>query len=225
MIRPYMPLSAGTRLGPYEIVFPLGAGGMGEVYKARDTRLDRVVAIRVLSGNRSTTPQARERFEREARAISSLSNPHICSLHDVGQQDGIDYLVMECLQGEMLASRVTKGRLAHDQVLQYAIQIADALATAHHHGVIHRDLKPGNIMLTKTGAKVLDFGLAKMRTAEAHGVAVGTETIPLTSEGIILGTLQYMAPEQLEGKEADTRSDIFSFGLVLYEMLTGKRAF
>jgi serine/threonine protein kinase len=220
-----MPLPAGTRLGPYEIVSPLGAGGMGEVYKARDTRLDRVVAIKVLSGLRSTNPQARERFDREAKAISSLSNPHICSLYDLGQQDGTDYLVMECLQGEMLASRVTKGRLAHDQVLQYAIQIADALATAHHHGVIHRDLKPGNIMLTKTGAKVLDFGLAKVRATEAHGVPVATQTMPLTSDGIILGTLQYMAPEQLEGKEADTRSDIFSFGLVLYEMLTGKRAF
>jgi serine/threonine protein kinase len=198
-----MPLSAGTRLGSHEIVAPIGPGGMGEVYRAKDTRLDRTVAIKILPEHLSSNPHRRERFEREARAISALNHPHICTLHDIGHQEGIDYLVMEYVQGETLADRLRKGPLSREQVLQYAIQIADALNTAHRHGVIHRDLKPGNIMLTKSGAKLLDFGLAKVaETASVASVTVlATQTTPLTGEGIILGTLQYMAPEQLEGKE------------------------
>src|SRR4029077_114048 len=168
-----------------------------------------------------------ERFEREARAISRLSHPHICPLYDVGQQDGIDYLVMEYLEGQTLAARLKKGPFALEQALQYAIQIADALDTAHRHGVIHRDLKPGNIVLTKTGVKLVDFGLAKIQAAEAVAgtTALPTQTTPLTGEGTILGTLQYMAPEQLEGAEADVRTDIFALGAVLYEMATGRKAF
>jgi Tol biopolymer transport system component len=222
-----VPLSPHTRLGPYEILAALGAGGMGEVYKARDTRLDRTVAIKILPEHISAKPQARERFEREARAVSSLNHPHICTLHDVGHQDGIDFLVMEYLEGETLAQRLKKGPLPPEQVLQYAIQVAEALDTAHKHGVIHRDLKPGNIMLTKTGVKLLDFGLAKVRAAGAvaGATALPTETAPLTGEGTILGTLQYMAPEQLEGKEADARTDIFALGAVIYEMATGRKAF
>src|SRR5215472_9377799 len=190
-----MPISAGTRLGPYEIVSALGAGGMGEVYRARDTRLDRVVAIKILPEHISAKPQARERFEREARAVSSLNHPHICTLHDVGHQDGIDYLVMEYLEGETLAHRLKKTALPPEQVLQYAIQITEELDTAHKHGVVHRDLKPGNIMLTKTGVKLLDFGLARVLAAEgvAATTALPTQTTPLTGEGTILGTLQYMA--------------------------------
>jgi len=196
---------------------------MGEVYKSRDTRLDRMVAIKILPEHLSSK-QSRERFEREARAISSLSHPHICPLFDVGHQDGIDYLVMEYLEGETLAQRLKKGPLPLGQTMRYAIEIADALDHAHRHGVIHRDLKPGNIMLTKSGAKVLDFGLAKVRTGEtAGGLTQATDL--LTEQGAILGTLQYMAPEQLEAKEADARTDIFAFGAVLYEMATAKRAF
>jgi serine/threonine protein kinase len=200
---------------------------MGEVYHARDTRLDRAVAIKILPEHLSSNPQFHERFEREAKAISSLSHPHICPLYDVGHQAGIDYLVMEHLEGETLAGRLKKGPLPTDQVLHYAIQIADALDTAHKHGVIHRDLKPGNIMLTKTGAKLLDFGLAKVRTTEgaAGMTALPTQTTPLTGEGTILGTMQYMAPEQLEGGEADARTDIFALGAVMYEMATGRKAF
>jgi len=200
---------------------------MGEVYRARDTRLDRIVAVKILPEHLSSNPQLRERFEREARAISSLSHPNICSLYDVGQQNGIDYLVMEHLEGETLAGRLKKGPLPTDQVLQYAIQITDALDTAHKHAVVHRDLKPGNIMLTKTGAKLLDFGLAKVRSAAAATgmTALPTQTTPLTGEGTILGTLQYMAPEQLEGAEADARTDIFALGAVIYEMATGRKAF
>ncbi len=222
-----MPLAPSTRLGPYEIVSAIGAGGMGEVYRARDTRLDRTVAIKVLPEHRYSTPQARERFEREAKAISSLNHPHICTLYDVGHQDGIDFLVMEYLEGPTLADRLKKGPLPLDQALQLAIQIAGALDAAHRHGVIHRDLKPGNIVLTKSGAKLLDFGLAKVRAAEAVAgmTALPTETSPLTSEGTILGTLQYMAPEQLEGKEADARTDIFALGAVIHEMVTGRKAF
>ena len=222
-----MPLSPHTRLGPYEIIAALGAGGMGEVYRARDTRLDRTVAIKILPEHISAKPQARERFEREARAVSSLNHPHICTLYDIGHQDGVDYLVMEYLEGETLAQRIKKGPLPTEQVLQYAIHITDALDTAHRHGVIHRDLKPGNIMLTKTGAKLLDFGLAKVLAAEAGAgvTSLATQTTPLTGEGTILGTLQYMAPEQLEGKEADARTDIFALGEVVYEMATGRRAF
>src|SRR5712692_8052078 len=222
-----MALSAGMRLGPYEILSALGAGGMGEVYSARDTRLDRTVAIKVLPEHLSSNPQLRERFDREAKAISSLSHPHICPLYDVGHQDGVDFLVMEFLEGETLAHRLKKGPLPPDQVLQYAIQITDALDTAHRRGVVHRDLKPGNIMLTKAGAKLLDFGLAKVRAAEAAAgvTALPTQTTPLTGEGTILGTLQYMAPEQLEGVEADARTDIFALGAVIYEMVTGRKAF
>jgi len=222
-----MPLAPSTRLGPYEILSSIGAGGMGEVYRARDTRLDRTVAIKVLPEHLSSNPQLRERFDREAKAISSLSHPHICPLYDVGHQDGVNFLVMEFLEGETLAHRLRKGPLAPDQVLQYAIQITDALDTAHRHGVVHRDLKPGNIMLVKTGAKLLDFGLAKVRAAEAASgmTALPTQTTPPTREGTILGTLQYMAPEQLEGKEADARTDIFALGAVIYEMATGRKAF
>ncbi|HYM05476.1 MAG TPA: protein kinase [Terriglobales bacterium] len=222
-----MSLAPGVRLGPHEILSSLGAGGMGEVYKARDTRLDRTVAIKILPEHLSSSPQIRERFEREAKAISSLSHPHICALYDIGQQDGVDYLVMEFLEGETLAHRLKKGPLPIDQVLRYSIEMADALDTAHRHGVIHRDLKPGNVMLTKSGAKLLDFGLAKVRTAEtvASVTVLPTETTPLTAEGTILGTLQYMAPEQLEGKEADARTDIFALGEMIYEMSTGRKAF
>ena len=222
-----MSLAPGSRLGPYEVQSAIGAGGMGEVYRARDTRLDRMVAIKVLPEHLSSNPQLRERFDREAKAISSLSHPHICALYDVGHQDGVDFLVMEFLEGETLAHRLKKGPLPPDQVLQYAIQITDALDTAHRHGVVHRDLKPGNIMLVKTGAKLLDFGLAKLRAAEAAAgmTALPTQTTPLTGEGTILGTLQYMAPEQLEGAEADARTDIFALGAVIYEMATGRKAF
>ncbi len=218
-----MAIEAGKRLGPYEILAPIGAGGMGEVYRARDTRLDRIVAVKILS---STSDQFRARFEREAKAISSLAHPHICILHDVGNQDGIDYLVMEHLEGETLADRLSRGPLPLDEALRYAMQIADALDKAHRRGITHRDLKPGNIMLTRTGAKLLDFGLAKQReTTEPQGVTLLTERKPITEEGMILGTFQYMAPEQLEGAPADARTDIFAFGVVVYEMLSGKRAF
>ena len=224
-----MALAPGVRLGPYEIVSALGAGGMGEVYKARDTRLDRMVAIKVLPEHVATDSELKQRFEREAKTISSLNHPHICTLHDVGSQDGIDFLVMEHLEGETLADRLRKGALPLDQALQTAIQIADALDKAHRQRIVHRDLKPGNIMLTKAGAKLLDFGLAKLRPAGAAG-AVGlseapTISSPLTGAGSILGTFQYMAPEQLEGQEADARTDIFAFGAVVYEMVTGKKAF
>ena len=222
-----MTLAAGTRLGPYEIRSLLGAGGMGEVYNSRDTRLDRTVAIKVLPAQFAADPQFRERFDREAKTISQLSHPHICTLHDVGRQDGIDYLVMEYLEGQTLAERLQNGALPLDQALQCAIQIAGALDSAHRHGIVHRDLKPGNIMLTKSGAKLLDFGLAKASgpvIIEA-GLSMLPTTPPMTAEGTILGTLQYMAPEQLEGKEADARTDLFAFGAVVYEMLTGKKAF
>ncbi len=224
-----MPLSAGDRLGPYEILAAIGAGGMGEVYRARDTRLDRTVAVKVLPSHLSHDPTLRQRFEREARAASSLNHPHICTLHDIGREGETDYLVMELLEGETLAARLEAGPLPVDETLRYAIQIADALDKAHRQGLVHRDLKPGNIMLTKTGAKLLDFGLAKSTMAPAAGpsgiTATPTMTSPLTAEGSLVGTFQYMAPEQLEGCEADARSDIFAFGAVLYEMLTGKRTF
>ena len=224
-----MTLTNGTKLGPYEIVAPLGAGGMGEVYRARDTRLERIVAIKVLPVHLADKPELRERFEREARTIASLNHPHICTLHDVGQQDGIDYLVMEYLEGETLAARLAKGPLPLDQVLQYAIEITGALDKAHRKGVTHRDLKPGNIMLTKPGSKLLDFGLAKLKQAASPAAGplsqIPTAQDALTAQGTILGTLQYMAPEQLEGKEADARTDIFAFGVVVYEMATGKKAF
>jgi eukaryotic-like serine/threonine-protein kinase len=223
-----MAIVSGKRLGPYEILSAIGAGGMGEVYRARDTRLDRIVAIKVLPAHLADKPELRERFEREARTIASLNHPHICTLHDIGHQDGIDYLVMEYVEGETLAERLKKGRLPLDQVLQYAIEISDALDKAHRKGITHRDLKPSNIMLTKSGTKLLDFGLAKLRgpqAAVANLSALPTEGSNLTAQGTILGTLQYMAPEQLEGKEADARTDIFAFGVVVYEMATGKKAF
>src|SRR5215468_1381999 len=225
-----MPLSTGARLGPYEILSPLGAGGMGEVYRARDTRLERTVAVKVLPSHLSASAEVRQRFEREAKTISQPSHPHICALYDVGYHDGIEYLVMEFLEGETLAERLLKGSLPAEQTLRYGIEIADALDKAHRQGIVHRDLKPGNVMLTKSGVKLLDFGLAKA-VAPAGPVSPLT-SLPtmagganLTQEGTILGTFQYMAPEQLEGKEADARTDIFAFGSVLYEMATGKKAF
>src|SRR5216684_3673405 len=223
-----MALTSGTRLGPYEILAPLGAGGMGEVYRARDTRLDRTVAIKILPPHLSEDPILRQRFEREAKAISSLNHPHICVLYDVGKQEGMQFLVMECVEGETLAKRLEKGPLPLEQVLKYGMQIADALDKAHRSGVVHRDLKPGNIMLAASGAKLLDFGLAKAAVVLAAGAtltAAATRTTPVTQQGTIVGTFQYMSPEQVEGKEVDARSDIFSFGSVLYEMVTGQRAF
>jgi serine/threonine-protein kinase len=220
-------LTPGTRLGPYEIQTPIGAGGMGEVYKARDTRLDRTVAIKILPDALATDPRFRERFDREARAISQLDHPHICALHDVGEQNGTAYLVMQYLDGETLAERLAKGALPLDQALRYAIEIADALDKAHSAGIVHRDLKPSNIKLTAAGAKLLDFGLAKTAAPLIAGTSSMAPTTPagLTAQGTILGTLQYMAPEQLEGLDADARTDVFAFGAVLYEMVTGARAF
>ena len=223
-----VPLSASTRLGPYEVIAPLGAGGMGEVYLAKDTRLEREVAIKILPEGFAADEQRRLRFEREAKAISSLNHPHICTLYDVGHENGTHYLVMELLGGESLADRLAKGPLPPDQVLRYGAQVADALECAHKHGVVHRDLKPGNVVLTKTGAKLLDFGLA--RPAAAGGAAsdssdMATAAKPLTEEGTIVGTFQYMAPEQLEGHEADARTDIFALGALLFEMATGRHAF
>ena len=226
-----MPLASGTKLGPYEIQCPLGSGGMGEVYRARDTRLDRSVAVKILPAHLSDQPEAGERFEREARTISSLSHPNVCQLHDVGEQNSVRYLVMELLEGETLAERLRRGPMPLDQVLRYGAEIAQGLDAAHRRGVVHRDLKPGNIMLTKTGAKLMDFGLAKGTSAanavstELTATMTSSPASPLTQQGTIVGTFQYMAPEQVEGKEADARSDIFSLGAVLYEMTSGKRAF
>ena len=225
-----MPLAPGTRLGPYEVLAPLGAGGMGEVYKALDTRLDRTVAVKVLPAEISGDPDRRARFEREARTIASLNHPHICTLHDVGEHGDATYLVMEHLAGETLAERLQKGRLPPDQALTVATEIADALKAAHRQGITHRDLKPGNVMLTKAGAKLLDFGLAKLaghgaEPAVAQLASAATRAAPLTAEGTIVGTLQYMAPEQVEGKPADARTDLWALGTILYEMLTGKQAF
>src|SRR2546425_596932 len=234
-----MALTAGTKLGPYEILAMLGAGGMGEVYRALDTRLDRTVAVKVLASHLSSSPELKQRMEREAKAISSLNHPHICHLYDIGSQDGTDYLVMEFLEGETLAERLRKGAMPLNEVLKIGIAVAEALAVAPRQGIVHRDLKPGNIMLTQGGAKLMDFGLAKplglRNTAAGSGAApsfTAAATLsgpsplsPLTTAGSIIGTIQYMSPEQIEGKEADARSDIFAFGAVLYEMATGKRAF
>lgn len=223
-----MTLSTGTRLGPYEILTPIGAGGMGEVYRARDTRLERTVAIKVLPSHLSSSPSVRQRFEREAKTVSQLSHPHICALYDVGHQDGIDFLVMEYLEGETLSERLAKGAFPLERALRSAIEIADALDKAHRRGIVHRDLKPSNVMLTKSGVKLLDFGLAKAMTFPSQPVDSSLPTAGdenLTQEGTILGTFQYMAPEKLEGKDADGRSDIFAFGATLYEMVTGKKAF
>jgi eukaryotic-like serine/threonine-protein kinase len=235
-----MALTSGTKLGPYEIQSPLGAGGMGEVYCARDTRLGRDVAIKVLPAHLASNPDLRQRMEREARAISSLNHPHICTLHDVGSQDGVDFLVMEHLEGETLADRLRRGAMPLEEALQTTIKIADALDKAHARGIVHRDLKPANIMLTKNGPKLMDFGLAKpapgLSSASSAGqltpstpsmsaAALSGSASPLTQKGTVVGTFQYMAPEVLQGAEADARSDIFSFGCVLYEMFTGRRAF
>ena len=256
-----MVLAAGARLGPYEIVSALGAGGMGEVYRARDTRLDRIVAIKVILGRETASPEMRERFEREARAIALLSHPNICTLHDIGHHEGTDFLVMEYLEGETLAVRLSRQRvrssrghksgpapadprapaddaagpaaiaraaLPLDETLRIATQLADALTAAHRAGIVHRDLKPGNLMLTRGGVKVLDFGLAKLRpSSEQAGIdAPDTMTaLPLTGKGVLLGTVPYMAPEQLEGHSVDARADIFAFGAIVYEMTAGRRAF
>jgi serine/threonine-protein kinase len=223
-----MSMPSGTRLGPYEIAAAIGAGGMGEVYKARDTRLDRVVAIKILPERLASDPQFRERFDREARAISRLAHPHICTLYDVGESVGTAFLVMEYLEGETLEQRLKKGALPLDQALEIAIQIADALSVAHRQGIVHRDLKPGNVMLVNGSAKLLDFGLAK--TSGAGATAAGSSMLPttrasLTAQGTILGTLQYMAPEQVEGRDADARSDIFAFGALVFELVSGRKAF
>ena len=222
-----MSLSAGTILGPYEILGPLGTGGMGEVYRANDRRLERMVAIKILPANIAADPAAKQRFEREAKTISSLNHPHICVLHDIGHQDGVDYIVMECVEGETLAKRLEKGPLPLDQTLKYGAQVADALDKAHRSGIIHRDLKPGNIMLTPSGAKLLDFGLAKQTSplATLATITSASPNSPITQQGTIVGTFQYMSPEQVQGLDLDGRSDIFSLGAVLYEMLTGQRAF
>jgi len=222
-----MSLKSGQRLGPYEIESPIGAGGMGEVYRARDTRLDRTVAVKVLRSHAAENALGRERFEREARAVSALSHPHICALFDVGEADGVTFIVMEHLEGESLGDRLDKGPLSIKQVLLYGSQIADALDRAHRADIVHRDLKPGNVMLTKSGAKLLDFGLAKS-TLESKPPAESsapTESRPETEAGTVLGTYQYMAPEQLEGIEADGRADIWALGCLLYEMTTGRPAF
>ncbi|HET6372835.1 MAG TPA: serine/threonine-protein kinase [Candidatus Polarisedimenticolia bacterium] len=223
-----MRLSPGAQLGPYEVVRPLGSGGMGEVYLARDTRLDRSVAVKVLPQHLSSSAELRQRFEREARAASSLNHPHICAIYDIGNQDGTDYIVMEHLEGETLAQRLAKGPIRTAEAIRIGMQIADALDKAHQGGLIHRDLKPGNVMLTKSGAKLLDFGLAKSATPSGESspmTAAATMTSPLTAQGMIVGTFQYMSPEQLEGGDVTARSDIFAFGVVLYEMLAGRKAF
>jgi eukaryotic-like serine/threonine-protein kinase len=232
-----MTLTAGTRLGPYEIMTPLGAGGMGEVYRAKDTRLGRDVAIKVLPARFSSSPELRERFEREARAISSLNHARICTLHDVGHQDGVDFLVMEYLEGESLAEKLLKGALPIRAALRIGMEVCEALDVAHRAGIVHRDLKPANIMLTKSGAKLMDFGLAKASAASGGAsrtapLLSAAETIsgpspisPLTGAGQVIGTIQYMSPEQIEGKEADARSDVFALGAVFYEMATGRRPF
>jgi eukaryotic-like serine/threonine-protein kinase len=224
-----MTLASGSKLGPYEIVSSLGAGGMGEVYRAKDTRLGRDVAIKILPQDLSADPMRKQRFEREARTISGLNHPNICVLHDVGSQAGVDYLVMECVEGDSLAKRLERGPLPLEQALKYGAQIAEALDSAHRAGIVHRDLKPGNVMMTATGAKLLDFGLAKAVVPATASLATLTAAAPVqspvTQEGLVVGTFQYMSPEQVEGKEVDCRSDIFSLGTVLYEMVTGKRAF
>jgi serine/threonine-protein kinase len=224
-----MGLAVGTRLGPYEIHSALGAGGMGEVYRARDTRLDRTVAIKVLAREIAGDPHLRSRFEREARAVAALDHPHICGIYDIGEADGIHFLVMPHLDGQTLAARLEKGPLPLPQALTITRAIADALDKAHRQGIVHRDLKPANIMLTKSGAKLLDFGLAKLRPAGGPIAMTGVEQMatapPGTAQGTILGTVQYMSPEQVEGREVDARADIWALGALLYEMLTATRPF
>src|SRR2546421_6989313 len=223
-----MALPPGTKLGPYEIVAQLGAGGMGEVYRARDTRLERDVAVKVLPASLASDANLRQRLEREAKAVSKLSHPHICTLHDIGHQDGVDFLVMELIDGKTLEHQLTKGPLPPEQAVRYAAQIASALAQAHKLGITHRDLKPSNVMLTKTGAKLMDFGLAKESGPASLAAALNEMTADqakLAVEGTIIGTFQYMAPEQLEGKEADARTDIFALGEMIHEMAAGRPAF
>jgi eukaryotic-like serine/threonine-protein kinase len=229
-----MALTSGSQLGPYEIVALLGAGGMGEVYRARDTRLDRSVAIKILPSHLSCSLELKSRFEREAKTLSSVTHAHICHLYDVGSQAGVEFLVMELLEGETLASRLQRGALSLPELLKIGVQIADALAKAHQLGITHRDLKPANIMLTKSGAKLMDFGLAKPATvgavisassSEAMTATMQSPATPISTIGMVVGTIQYMSPEQIEGKEADARSDIFALGAVLYEMAAGRRAF
>jgi serine/threonine protein kinase len=225
MIRPHVPLAAGTRLGPYEVLRPIGAGGMGEVYAARDMRLERSVALKVLPADRAADDEARARFGREARAIAALNHPNICALYDVGHSDGHDYLVMELLEGETLQQRLSLGPLDLHSLVDLALSIADALDAAHARGLIHRDLKPANIFLTSRGIpKILDFGLAKALVEPEYDVTRKADT-PLTGLGTTVGTVAYMSPEQLRGERLDVRTDLFSFGLVLYEMATGRRAF
>jgi serine/threonine protein kinase len=225
-----MTLVPGTRLGQYEILAVLGSGGMGQVYRGYDKRLDRTVAIKVLPPDLMANQDRRQRFAREASAIAALSHPHICALYDYGSDNGLDFLVMEYLDGEPFAERLIAGPLPLAQVLRYAIEIADALDHAHRQGFIHRDLKPANVMVTKSGAMLLDFGLAKTRRPatlleQSPPPIHGAPTQSLTTEGTLIGTLHYMAPEQLEGREADARSDIFAFGAFLYEMATRRKAF
>jgi serine/threonine-protein kinase len=228
-----MTLSVGTRLGPYQIVSAIGAGGMGEVYKARDTRLDRTVAVKVLSQEFQADPTRRERFDREARAVAALNHSHICALHDVGEalspeaeaSEPVRFLVMEYLEGQTLAERLLRGPLSPADVVKYSIEIAEALDHAHRRGLIHRDLKPANVMLTKGGGKLLDFGLSKQSYPDLTSLSTISGAGPLTAEGVLLGTYPYMAPEQLAGRDTDARSDIFAFGAMVYEMATGRRAF
>ncbi len=224
-----MPIATGTKLGPYEILGAVGAGGMGEVYRARDTRLERTVAIKVLPESLKDKPELQQRLEREAKTISSLSHPNICTLYDVGQQEGVSFLVMEYLEGETLEQRLSRGPLPPEQTLRIAVEIAEALEKAHRQSIVHRDLKPGNVMLTKSGAKLMDFGLAKLTdTPPPMATALSemaTQAKKLTTEGSIVGTFQYMAPEQLEGQEADARTDLFALGELIHEMATGKPAF
>ena len=214
-----MPLEPGSRLGFYEILAPLGAGGMGEVYKARDTRLGRTVAVKILPKHIAQREDLRERFEREARAVSKLKHPHICVLHDISQHEDQRFMVLEYLEGETLAARLKRGALSIKQIVEYAIQIADALDHAHRSGVIHRDIKPNNVMLTREGAKVLDFGLAK---TAPNPMSAQDATLTVN---MFIGTPPYMAPEQIEGGQTDHRADVFGFGCVLYEMATGRMAF
>jgi len=229
-----MPVAKGSRLGPYEIAAAIGAGGMGEVYRAKDTRLERYVAVKIIHSNLPCTPEFKSRFEREARILSSLSHPHICSLYDVGKEGNLEFLVMELLDGETLSNRLRKGSLPVSAVVRLGIEIAEALAAAQRLGIIHRDLKPANIMLTASGAKLMDFGLAKPSIVDKTGAReiaeMATATMqnpstPLSGANTLIGTIQYMAPEQIEGKGADERSDIFALGTVLYEAVTGRRAF
>ncbi|HYC89376.1 MAG TPA: protein kinase, partial [Thermoanaerobaculia bacterium] len=223
-----MRLQPGMRLGPYRIERRAGSGGMGEVYRARDVRLARSVAIKVLSAEIAADARQRARLEQEARAISALNHPHICALHDLGREGDLDYLVLELCEGQTLAERLDRGALPLEQVLRYGIEIAGALSAAHRAGIVHRDLKPSNIMLTGSGVKLLDFGISSPRRpphGETDAHATTSFWPAMTEEGRQPGTLQYMAPEVLNGEEADARTDIFALGAVLYEMLTGKRAF